>query len=160
MWLNFTVRARRTLVDTCMEADRLMEQTSPWHLLVALASARHGMARLLLDRLKLSEADIRSALAPLPRDKRVPSTPSQLSREIETILLLAAQEAHELNHSYVGVEHLLLGILRHAESPASSLLREHGASVEQTRAWIETFLQAVPDPESAGTDEASGGRRD
>ncbi len=49
-------------------------------------------------------------------------------------------EARDLNHSYVGTEHLLLGLLREDKGIAAQVLRDFGATTEQARAETLLFL--------------------
>ena len=64
----------------------------------------------------------------------------QFTEQVERVLSYAQEEAFDLHHSYVGTEHLLLGLLREEDSTASRILRSLGADLTRTRAGVETFV--------------------
>ena len=62
------------------------------------------------------------------------------AEQVERVLSYAQQEAFDLQHSYVGTEHLLLGLLREEGAGAAEILKSLGADLTRTRAGIETFV--------------------
>jgi ATP-dependent Clp protease ATP-binding subunit ClpA len=68
------------------------------------------------------------------------------SAEAKRVLELAVQEADRLRHSYIGTEHLLLGLLREPHSVAASILTKHGVRLDDVRAGI-VKLVAEPSAE-------------
>lgn len=96
------------------------------HLLVALA--KDPLGRTALSRMKLDPARVAErAESEMRRGKRPMERP-ELSPHAKRALELAYQEAYELGHSYVGPEHVLLGLLHEGEGLASEILREQGLS--------------------------------
>src|ERR1700678_2644417 len=80
----------------------------------------------------------------------IPYTP-----RVKKVLALASKEAKALNHTYVGAEHILLGLLREGDGVAAKVLKNLEIDIEQTRQEILKEL----DPKFANPDEppASGG---
>lgn len=74
-----------------------------------------------------------------------------VDEDAPTILRLAAAQAHELGHDFVGSAHLLLGILANEEDPdAALLLGDHRVTLEATRAAVAATLADAHDPTSPG----------
>jgi ATP-dependent Clp protease ATP-binding subunit ClpC len=67
------------------------------------------------------------------------SRPFSLSERIRKAFQLANQEAHRLGHSEVGIEHLLVGLIKEGQSKAARLLRGHGFDL----AWLRSQLEAI-----------------
>ena len=63
-----------------------------------------------------------------------------LSNECQRVLAYAAQEAERLSHKHIGIEHLLLGLLREQDCFATKVLNERGVLLESARAQIENRL--------------------
>jgi ATP-dependent Clp protease ATP-binding subunit ClpC len=86
------------------------------------------------------------------REKVATSVEIPFSAETQRVLQHAAQEADNLGHSYIGVEHLLLGLLREKEAVAGSVLAAHGIRLAEARK-IASQPGAHPDapPETAST---------
>ena len=72
-----------------------------------------------------------------------------LTEQARTVMSLAADEARQLNHEYVGTEHILLGLLREGSSDAAGALRRLGVGVDAVRAEIEKLVQRGPIPPGA-----------
>ena len=72
-----------------------------------------------------------------------------LTEQARTVMSLAADEARQLNHEYVGTEHILLGLLREGSSDAVGALRRLGVSVDAVRGEIEKLVQRGPNPPTA-----------
>jgi ATP-dependent Clp protease ATP-binding subunit ClpC len=94
----------------------------------------------------------------------IPYTP-----RVKKVLALAGKEAKSLNHSYVGTEHILLGLLREGEGVAARVLKNLEVDIERTRNEIlreldPNFTPSEGEPESAGSQgepaSAGGGRKD
>lgn len=68
------------------------------------------------------------------------NTFERLNPNIQHIMLLAQEEARSLNHSFLGPEHLLLGLLRQNEGLAVQILHELGVFYPQTRQIIQTMI--------------------
>jgi ATP-dependent Clp protease ATP-binding subunit ClpC len=94
----------------------------------------------------------------------IPYTP-----RVKKVLALAGKEAKSLNHSYVGTEHILLGLLREGEGVAARVLKNLEVDIERTRNEIlreldPNFTPSEGEPESAGSQgepaSAGAGRKD
>jgi DNA-binding transcriptional regulator YhcF (GntR family) len=75
---------------------------------------------------------------------------AEFSIGVRRAMAAAVEEAHRLQHDYVGTEHILLGLLRDRESPAAAVLRALGVTREQLRGSLESALRR-------GTSTATGG---
>ena len=75
----------------------------------------------------------------LTRRRRMPQTKS--IRPAERYLLVSAEEARRLNHSFIGTEHVLAVLLRQADSATVRVLAEFGVSVEQVRGALACWLE-------------------
>jgi ATP-dependent Clp protease ATP-binding subunit ClpC len=73
----------------------------------------------------------------------------RFAEQVERVLVYAQEEARNFQHSYVGTEHLLLGLLREEEGVAAHILKSLGADLIRTRACIETLVgrgeRSLPD---------------
>src|SRR5258707_8866529 len=88
----------------------------------------------------------------------IPYTP-----RVKKVLALAGKEAKALNHSYVGTEHILLGLLREGEGVAARVLKSLEVDIERTRNEILKELDpnfTPPESEQEGGGEPSSGRKD
>ena len=65
---------------------------------------------------------------------------------LRTVIKLSIEEARKFNHRYVGTEHLLLGLLRHADSVPAKVLSGHGINVDQLREKTLALLNSSVDP--------------
>jgi predicted dehydrogenase len=142
---NFTPRAQQSLALARSEADRLNHKfVGTEHLLLGLIKLGRGVAVNVLAKLGLDLEMVRQEVEKQVRtgpDREllghIPYTPS-----VKKVLALAAKEAKNLNHTYVGTEHILLGILREGDGPAARVLRSLGVDTEATR--IEILKELDP----------------
>ncbi|WPB72931.1 ATP-dependent Clp protease ATP-binding subunit [Archangium violaceum] len=108
------------------------------HLLVAIARDPRGQE--VLTRLKMDPARVaQRAEAEMRRGKRPMERP-ELSPHTKRALELAYEEAYALGHSYVGPEHVLLGLLQEGEGTASEILRELGVKHQDAREAVKEAL--------------------
>ena len=123
---DFTPRAQEVLALALQEAKRLNHAyVGTEHLLLGLIKLGQGVAVNVLQRMGLDlervRMEVEKHVSPSPETKmaeNIPYTP-----RAEKVLVLAAKEAEALNHSYVGTEHILLGLLREGEGMAARVLR-------------------------------------
>ena len=152
---NFTDRVRKVLAMAREEAIRLKhDYVGTEHILLGLIREGEGVAAAVLaslgDLKKLSglvEGSVRpgktsSAIGELPYTTRA-----------KKVLEHAMAEAKELNHSYVGTEHLLLGLLRQEKGLAARVLGEAGIGLDRARA--ETLKLLGTDMPAGGTSTAA-----
>ncbi|MBI1177425.1 AAA domain-containing protein [bacterium] len=149
---NFTPRAQQVLALARKEADRFNHNfVGTEHLLLGLLKLGQGVAVNVLQKMGLDLETVR-----LEVEKQVESGPDakQLGNipytpRVKKVLALAAKEAKNLNHTYVGTEHILLGLLREGDGVAARVLRNLDVDIEQTRQEILKEL----DPNFANQDE-------
>ena len=152
---NFTPRAQQVLALARKEADRFHHNyVGTEHLLLGLINLGQGVAVNVLQKMGLDLDSVRQAvdeqvgLGPEAKPSgNVPYTP-----RVKKVLALAGKEAKGLNHSYVGTEHILLGLLREGEGVAARVLKSLDVDVERCRNEILSEL----DPNfSSDEEEAS-----
>ncbi|MEX2382892.1 MAG: ATP-dependent Clp protease ATP-binding subunit [Opitutales bacterium] len=151
---NFTPRAQQVLALARKEADRFHHNyVGTEHLLLGLIKLGQGVAVSVLQKMGLDLDMVRSAVEKQvgmgPEGKpsgNIPYTP-----RVKKVLALAGKEAKTLNHSYVGTEHILLGLLREAEGVAARVLKSLEVDIERTRNEILSEL----DPQFSGEAEES-----
>src|SRR4029079_2931703 len=119
---NFTPRAQQVLALARLEADRFNHNfVGTEHLLLGLLVLGQGTAVNVLRKMGLDLETIRDEVEKqvgTGPDQRVPGTIPYWPR-VSKVLTLAAREAKALNHTYVGTEHILLGLLREGDGVAA-----------------------------------------
>jgi len=133
---NFTPRAQQVLALARKEADRFNHAyVGTEHLLLGLIKLGQGVAVNVLERMGLELDTVRMEV-----EKEVGSGPPQKTAgnipytpRVKKVLALANKEAKALNHSYVGTEHLLLGLLREGEGVAARVLKRLDVDIQRTR---------------------------
>jgi ATP-dependent Clp protease ATP-binding subunit ClpA len=156
---NFTPRANRALVLAGQEAARLGHLfVGTEHVLLGLIKLGEGVAFDVLKSMGLDLASVpvtvEEQIGPGP-DQDVMRTRSFTPR-VQKVLLLAAEEAKALNHTYVGTEHILLGLLRNGDGAAALLLKDMGIGAGQTRQEILRGLDANPPQYGGGREKKDG----
>ena len=151
---NFTPRAQQVLALARKEADRFHHNyVGTEHILLGLIKLGQGVAVSVLQKMGLDLETVRSAVEKQvgsgPEGKESGSIP--YTPRVKKVLALAGKEAKALNHSYVGTEHILLGLLREGEGVAARVLKSLDVDIERTRNEILREL----DPQFSGeTEEA------
>jgi len=151
---NFTPRAQQVLALARKEADRFHHNyVGTEHILLGLIKLGQGVAVSVLQKMGLDLETVRGAVEKqvgIGTDTKtqgsIPYTP-----RVKKVLALAGKEAKVLNHSYVGTEHILLGLLREGEGVAARVLKSLEIDIERTRQEILKEL----DPQFSGG-EAEG----
>ncbi len=136
---NFTPRAQQVLALARKEADRLNHNfLGTEHLLLGLIKLGQGVAVNVLQKMGLDLETVRMEV-----EKQTPSGPDQkmignipYTPRVKKVIALAQKEAKNLNHTYVGTEHLLLGLLREGDGVAAKVLRALDVDIEQARQEI------------------------
>ena len=149
---NFTPRAQQVLALARKEADRFHHNyIGTEHLLLGLINLGQGVAVNVLQKMGLDLDTVRQAvdeqvgLGPEAKPSgNVPYTP-----RVKKVLALAGKEAKGLNHSYVGTEHILLGLLREGEGVAARVLKSLDVDADRCRNEILSEL----DPNFSSTEE-------
>lgn len=150
---NFTPRAQRVVKLAQKEADTFNHPyVGTEHLLLGLIALGEGVAVNVLERMGVSlekvRMEVERAVGQGPETKTVGNIP--FTPRSKKVLQLAMAEAQSLNHTYVGTEHILLGLLHEGEGVAAQVLRNLGVDLENAR--IEVMRELDPEFES-GEDE-------
>jgi ATP-dependent Clp protease ATP-binding subunit ClpC len=152
---NFTDRVRKVLQMAREEAARLHhEYVGTEHILLGLIREGEGVAAAVLQNLNVDLDDIQQKIEETVKTGRAaaaagPDLP--YTSRAKKVLELAMTEARELNHSYVGTEHLLLGLLREEKGIAAQVLTDAGVSLEASRAETLRLLGSdMPQPAGGG----------
>jgi ATP-dependent Clp protease ATP-binding subunit ClpC len=143
---RFTERARKVLSLAQEEAESLNHRyIGTEHILLGLIREGEGTAARILREMGVDLEKVRGAVEFIVgRSERVTSRDRELTAQAKKALEFAVDEAKRLNHSYIGTEHLLLGLLRGRDNVATSILDNVGANVEQVSSQLVQFMQEVP----------------
>ena len=133
---NFTPRAQQVLALARKEADRFNHNyIGTEHVLLGLIKLGQGVAVSVLERMGLELETVRREV-----EKEVGTGPDQKTAanipytpRVKKVLALANKEAQQLSHSYVGTEHILLGLLREGEGMAARVLERLNVDLQTTR---------------------------
>src|SRR5215218_1614642 len=135
---NFTDRVRKVLQMAREEAARLHhEYVGTEHILLGLIREGEGVAAAVLTNLNVDLEDIQQKIEEtVKKGKAAAAAGPDLpyTSRAKKVLELAMTEARELNHSYVGTEHLLLGLLREEKGIAAQVLTDAGVNLDAARA--------------------------
>src|SRR6266571_5335445 len=136
MMNNFTPRAQQVLALARKEADRFNHNyVGTEHLLLGLIKLGQGVAVNVLQKMGLDletvRMEVEKQVGSGPETKIVGNVP--YTPRVKKVLALAGKEAKALNHSYVGTEHILLGLLREGEGVAARVLKSLEVDIERTR---------------------------
>ena len=166
---NFTDRVRKVLAMAREEAIRLQhDYVGTEHILLGLIREGEGVAAAVLGNLvqdvelddlhgmveeRISEGQASATVGELPYTSRA-----------KKVLEYAMAEARELNHSYVGTEHLLLGLIREENGLAAKVLGELGIGLEEARSETLKLLgtempSSGPPTPSSGSSSSSKGEK-
>jgi ATP-dependent Clp protease ATP-binding subunit ClpC len=153
---NFTPRAQQVLALARKEADRFNHSyVGTEHLLLGLIKLGQGVAVNVLERMGLELEAVRMEV-----EKEVGSGPPQKAAgnipytpRVKKVLALANKEAKALNHSYVGTEHLLLGLLREGEGVAARVLKRLDVDIQRTRNEILAEIDPNFSPDDQDDDD-------
>jgi ATP-dependent Clp protease ATP-binding subunit ClpC len=152
---NFTDRVRKVLQMAREEAARLHhEYVGTEHILLGLIREGEGVAAAVLQNLNVDLEEIQQKIEEtVKKGKAAAATGPDLpyTSRAKKVLELAMTEARELNHSYVGTEHLLLGLLREEKGIAAQVLTDAGVNLEQSRAETLRLLGSdMPQAQQSG----------
>ncbi|MBT3842932.1 MAG: ATP-dependent Clp protease ATP-binding subunit [Verrucomicrobia bacterium] len=162
---NFTPRAQQVLALARKEADRFNHSfVGTEHLLLGLINLGQGVAVNVLQKMGLDLETVR-----LEVEKQVGTGPDQkmagnipYTPRVKKVLELSKKEAKALHHTYVGTEHILLGLLREGEGVAARVLKNLDIDIDLCRQEILHELDPNfegDDGVTAGMEEESGGNK-
>ncbi len=155
---NFTPRAQQVLALARKEADRFNHNfVGTEHLLLGLIKLGQGVAVNVLQKMGLDLETVRQEVEKLsnagPDLKQVGNIP--YTPRVKKVLSLASKEAKALNHTYVGTEHILLGLLREGDGVAAKVLKGLDIDIEAVRQ--EILKELDPNFQNQGEETAGGG---
>lgn len=139
---KFSERARRVLSLAQEEAQRFNHNyIGTEHILLGLVRETEGVAARVLSNLGVELSKVRSAVEFIigRGEKSVPGEIG-LTPRAKKVIELAVDEARRLNHSYIGTEHLLIGLLREGEGVAAGVLESLGVTLEKIRSETNRIL--------------------
>ena len=159
MQSNFTPRAGQVIVNAKKEANRYNHHyVGTEHILLGLIDLNEGIALNVLHRLGTDpnaiRGEVESQVGFGPDTKIVGEAP--ITPKANAVIKFAIREAEEMSHSYVGTEHILLGILREGEGVASRVLSSLGVSYDEAKKLVMDELNALNVPESHVSESSSG----
>ncbi|HEX7365373.1 MAG TPA: Clp protease N-terminal domain-containing protein, partial [Dehalococcoidia bacterium] len=144
---KFSERARRALTRAQEEAQRFGHNyIDTEHILLGLVAEEDSVASKVLVNLGVLPNKIRAAVEfVVGRGERSAIGEVGLTPRAKRVIELAVDEARRLNHSYIGTEHLLLGLLRDREGAAVGVLESFGVNFEKAQTEINNVLsQSAP----------------
>jgi ATP-dependent Clp protease ATP-binding subunit ClpA len=156
MFDRFTDRARKVMGLALQEARRLRhDYIGTEHILLGILMEGSGVAQSVLRNLDADVTRVRHEVERLlepgptvPTSAQLPFTP-----RAKKVLDFALEESTSLGHSYIGTEHLLLGLLREDEGMAAQVLRNLKVKIEDARHETLELLGIGP-AERSGTPSA------
>ncbi|MDP6545989.1 MAG: ATP-dependent Clp protease ATP-binding subunit [Phycisphaerae bacterium] len=156
MFERFTERARKVMALANQEAQRFNhEYIGTEHVLLGLIKEGSGVGANVLRNLGVDLPKVRMEIEKLVKAGpdmvtmgKLPQTP-----RAKKVVEYAIEEARNLNHNYVGTEHLLLGLLREHDGVAAQVLLNLGLKLEEVRGEVLSLLGAGLEPE--GIDEGA-----
>ena len=163
MFERFTDRARKVMQLANQEAQRFNhEYIGTEHILLGLVKEGSGVAANVLKNLDIDLRKVRTEVEKLVQAGpemvtigKLPQTP-----RAKKVIDYSIEEARNLNHNYVGTEHLLLGLLREQEGVAAQVLMNLGLKLEDVREEVLNLLghNSMPTEES-GRESGGPGER-
>src|SRR5216117_3138260 len=160
MYERFTDRARKVMQLANQEAQRFNhEYIGTEHILLGLVKEGSGVAANVLKNLDVDLRKIRLEVEKLVQSSPEVGTPGKLPQtpRAKKVIEYSIEEARNLNHNYVGTEHLLLGLLREQEGVAAQVLMNLGLKLEDVREEVLNLLgHNMPSESDSGS---TGGER-
>ena len=158
MFERFTDRARRVIVLAQDEAKLLNHNyIGTEHLLLGLIHEGEGVAAKALEQMGISlQAAREQVVEIMGQGQQVPSGHIPFSPRAKRVLELSLREALQMNHNYIGTEHILLGLVREGEGVAAQVLLKLGADLGRVRSTVIQLLAGYQGKEAsmAGAPEA------
>ena len=152
MFERFTDRARRVVVLAQNEARSLdHDYVGTEHILLALMEEGTGAGASALEAMQITAGTVREKVEEItgrgqvtPRKGHIPFTPAA-----KKVLEFSLREALQLGHTYIGTEHLLLGLVREGDGVAGQVLASLGADLNRARELVIEILTARQQSEPA-----------
>ena len=152
---KFSERARRVLSLAQEEAQRFNHNyIGTEHILLGLVRETEGVAARVLANLGIDLNKVRSAVEfIIGRGEKPVQGEIGLTPRAKKVVELAVDEARRMNHTYIGTEHLLIGLLREGEGVAAGVLESLGVTLDKVRSETQRILN-----QSSPTTSGSGAR--
>ncbi|MEB1809849.1 MAG: ATP-dependent protease ATP-binding subunit ClpC [Bacillaceae bacterium] len=154
MFGRFTERAQKVLALAQEEAIRLGHNNiGTEHILLGLIREGEGIAAKALQALGLGSDKIQNEVETLIGTGQEGTKTIHYTPRAKKVIELSMDEARKLGHSYVGTEHILLGLIREGEGVAARVLNNLGVSLNKARQQV---LQLLGSSEASGGSQQSG----
>src|SRR3954465_1607932 len=162
MFERFTDRARRVVVLAQEEARMLSHNyIGTKHILLGLIHEGEGVAAKSLESLDISLEAVRAQVEEIiGQGQQAPSGHIPFTPRAKKVLELSLREALQLGHSYIGTEHILLGLIREGEGVAAQVLQKLGADLNRVRQQVIQLLSGYQGKESATSGATTGASGD
>jgi ATP-dependent Clp protease ATP-binding subunit ClpC len=152
MFERFTDRARRVIARAQNEARSLdHDSVGTEHILLALVEEGTGVGARALEAMQITMDTVREKVEEItgrgqvpPRKGHIPFTPAA-----KKVLEFSLREALQLGHTYIGTEHILLGLVREGEGVAGQVLAGLGADLNRTRQLVIEIVTGRRQSEAA-----------
>ena len=150
MFEKFTDKARRVVVLAQEEAKLLNHNyIGTEHILLGLIHEGEGVAAKALESLGINLDAVRDQVQEIiGQGQQAPSGHIPFTPRAKKVLELSLREALQLGHSYIGTEHLLLGLIREGEGVAAQVLTRLGADTNRVRQQVIQLLSGFQGKET------------
>jgi len=147
---KFTDKARRVVVLAQEEAKLLNHNyIGTEHILLGLIHEGEGVAAKALEALGINLEQVREQVQDIiGQGQQSPSGHIPFTPRAKKVLELSLREALQLGHSYIGTEHLLLGLIREGEGVAAQVLTKLGADTNKVRQQVIQLLSGYQGKEA------------
>ncbi|GAA4284682.1 ATP-dependent Clp protease ATP-binding subunit [Brevibacterium daeguense] len=158
MFERFTDRARRVVVLAQEEAKLLKHNyIGTEHILLGLIHEGEGVAAKALEGMDISLDQVREQVTEIiGQGQQAPSGHIPFTPRAKKVLELSLREALQLGHTYIGTEHILLGLIREGEGVAAQVLVKLGADLSRVRQEVIKLISGYQGKEPV----AAGGREE
>ena len=149
---RFTQRARRVLTLAQEEAERLSHNyIGTEHLLLGMVKEENGIAGRVLRELGAKPDRVAEMVERMTgAGRRATTGKLDLTPRTKQVIEYAVDEARKLGHSYIGTEHLLLGLIRQGDGVAIDVLRQLGLTPDRIRRETLRAVQQEQPEDSTG----------
>jgi len=146
MFERFTNRARHVVVLSQEEARLLRHNyIGTEHILLGLIGESEGVASQALARFGMSLDGTRDEVkAIIGLGKSTPTGHIPFTPRAKKVLELALREALQLNHNFIGTEHILLGVIREGDGVGAQIIKQHSSGLEEVRTAVLDVVSTMP----------------
>jgi len=159
MYERFSDTARKAMQLAKQEAQRFHhEYIGTEHILLGLVAEGSGVAATVLKNLDVALSKIRLEVEKIVQSGRDTVAASKMpqTQRAKKVIEYAMEEARNLNHNFVGTEHLLLGLLREQEGVAAQVLMNLGVQLDGVRENVVKL--GIREPGAPATEQSQGPR--